>query len=156
MGELHLRTGFRRPARSSASGNAPRASARRCKSGMGRFGLNTLRRACRNLDRLPRRGTASSLWRMSSRMPYWHSMEMTKSRSVKPVVWIGSSKSDLAWFPEDVIGCALSIAAKRRLRMFGGARRCCNQNSRSEFLILVPGTAAINWHRKANQWTFIS
>jgi hypothetical protein len=29
-------------------------------------------------------------------------MEMTKSPSVKPLVWIGSTRSDLASFPEDV------------------------------------------------------
>lgn len=51
--------------------------------------------------------------------------------SIKPVVWIGSSKSDLSSFPEDVkdaIGYALYIAQRggkhahaKPLRGFGGA-----------------------------------
>jgi phage-related protein len=58
-------------------------------------------------------------------------MEMTTSRSIKPVVWIGSSRSDLTSFPEDVkdaIGYALYIAQcggkhvdAKPLRGFGGA-----------------------------------
>ena len=51
--------------------------------------------------------------------------------SIKPVVWIGSSRSDLSSFPEDVkdtIGYALYIAQRggkhadaKPLRRFGGA-----------------------------------
>ena len=58
-------------------------------------------------------------------------MEMTASPSLKPVVWIGSSRSDLASFPEDVkdsIGYAIYIAQRggkhadaKPLRGFGGA-----------------------------------
>jgi len=58
-------------------------------------------------------------------------MEMTTSRSIKPVVWIGSSRADLASFPEDVkdaIGYALYIAQgggkhadAKPLHGFGGA-----------------------------------
>jgi phage-related protein len=57
-------------------------------------------------------------------------MEMT-TESIKPVVWIGSSRSDLASFPEDVkdaVGYALYIAQRggkhadaKPLRGFGGA-----------------------------------
>ncbi len=57
-------------------------------------------------------------------------MEFTAS-SIKPVVWIGSSRSDLASFPEDVkdaIGYALYIAqcggkhtSAKPLKGFGGA-----------------------------------
>jgi len=53
------------------------------------------------------------------------------SRGIKPVVWIGSSRTDLASFPEDVkdaIGYALYIAQRggkhgdaKPLRGFGGA-----------------------------------
>ena len=42
-------------------------------------------------------------------------MELTASPSIKPVVWIGSSRTDLASFPEDVkdaIGHALYIAQR--------------------------------------------
>jgi len=58
-------------------------------------------------------------------------MEMATSPTIKPVVWIGSSRSDLASFPEDVkdaIGYALYIAQRggrhgdaKPLRGFGGA-----------------------------------
>lgn len=58
-------------------------------------------------------------------------MEMTTSPSIKPVVWIGSTKADLTSFPEDVkdgIGYALYIAQRggkhadtKALRGFGGA-----------------------------------
>lgn len=58
-------------------------------------------------------------------------MEMTTSSAIKPVVWIGSSKSDLASFPGDVkdaIGYALYIAQRggkhadaKPLRGFAGA-----------------------------------
>jgi phage-related protein len=58
-------------------------------------------------------------------------MEMTESPSIKPVVWIGSTKADLTSFPEDVkdaIGYALYIAQRggkhadaKPLRGFGGA-----------------------------------
>jgi len=58
-------------------------------------------------------------------------MEMTTSPTIKPVVWIGSSKAGLASFPEDVkdaIGYALYIAQRggkhadaKPLRGFGGA-----------------------------------
>jgi phage-related protein len=57
-------------------------------------------------------------------------MEMT-TPIIKPVVWIGSSRSDLASFPEDVkdaVGYALYIAQRgekhadaKPLRGFGGA-----------------------------------
>jgi phage-related protein len=57
-------------------------------------------------------------------------MEMT-TETIKPVVWIGSSRSDLASFPEDVkdaVGYALYIAQRggkhadaKPLRGFGGA-----------------------------------
>jgi phage-related protein len=57
-------------------------------------------------------------------------MEMTTS-SIKPVVWIGSSRSHLASFPEDVkdaVGYALYIAQRggkhadaKPLKGFGGA-----------------------------------
>ena len=53
------------------------------------------------------------------------------TESIKPVVWIGSSRSDLASFPEDVkdaVGYALYIAQRggkhadaKPLRGFGGA-----------------------------------
>ncbi len=42
-------------------------------------------------------------------------MEVTTSPSIRPVVWIGSTKADLASFPEDVkdaIGYALYIAQR--------------------------------------------
>ena len=58
-------------------------------------------------------------------------MEMIESPSIKPVVWIGSTKADLTSFPEDVkdsIGYALYIAQRggkhagaKPLRGFGGA-----------------------------------
>jgi phage-related protein len=58
-------------------------------------------------------------------------MEMTELPSIKPVVWIGSSRADIASFPEDVkdaIGYALYIAQRgekhaeaKPLRGFGGA-----------------------------------
>ncbi len=58
-------------------------------------------------------------------------MEMTASPSIKPVVWIGSARADLASFPEEVkdaIGYALYIAQRggkhadaKPLRGFGGA-----------------------------------
>jgi phage-related protein len=58
-------------------------------------------------------------------------LEMTASRSIKPVAWIGSARADLASFPEDVkdvIGYALYIAQSggkhtdaKPLRGFGGA-----------------------------------
>ena len=58
-------------------------------------------------------------------------MEMNEPPSTKPVVWIGSSRSDLASFPEDVkdgIGYALYIAQRggkhadaKPLHGFGGA-----------------------------------
>ena len=58
-------------------------------------------------------------------------MEMTESPGIKPVVWIGSSRTDLASFPEDVkdaIGYALYIAQRggkhadaKPLRGFGSA-----------------------------------
>jgi phage-related protein len=58
-------------------------------------------------------------------------MNMAASASVKPVVWIGSSKRDLASFPDDVkdaFGYALYIAQQggkhhdaKPLRGFGGA-----------------------------------
>jgi len=58
-------------------------------------------------------------------------MKMTESPGIKPVVWIGSSRTDLASFPEDVkdaIGYALYIAQRggkhadaKPLRGFGSA-----------------------------------
>ncbi len=58
-------------------------------------------------------------------------MEMNQPPSVKPVVWVGSSRSHLASFPEDVkdaIGYALYIAQRggkhanaKPLKGFGGA-----------------------------------
>ena len=58
-------------------------------------------------------------------------MEMTETRGIKPVVWIGGSRTDLASFPEDVkdaIGYALYIAQRggkhadaKPLRGFGSA-----------------------------------
>ena len=58
-------------------------------------------------------------------------MEMIELPSIKPVVWIGSTKADLSSFPEDVkdaIGYALYIAQRggkhadaKPLRGFGGA-----------------------------------
>jgi len=58
-------------------------------------------------------------------------MEMKEPPSVKPVVWIGNSRADLAYFPEDVkdaMGYALYIAQRggkhadaKPLRGFGGA-----------------------------------
>lgn len=58
-------------------------------------------------------------------------MEMDAPPSVKPVVWIGSSRPDLTSFPEDVkdaIGYALYIAQRggkhadaKPLKGFGGA-----------------------------------
>ena len=58
-------------------------------------------------------------------------MEMTEPQGVKPVVWIGSARTDLASFPEDVkyaIGYALYIAQRggkhadaKPLRGFGSA-----------------------------------
>jgi phage-related protein len=58
-------------------------------------------------------------------------MEMTELPSIKPVVWIASTKADLSSFPEDVkdtIGYALYIAQRggkhadaKPLRGFGGA-----------------------------------
>ncbi len=57
-------------------------------------------------------------------------MEMTASPSIKPVVWIGSTRADLASFPEEVkdaIGYALYVAQRggkhadaKPLRGFGG------------------------------------
>lgn len=58
-------------------------------------------------------------------------MEVSAPPSLRPVVWIGSSRSDLASFPEDVkdsIGYAIYIAQRggkhadaKPLRGFGGA-----------------------------------
>jgi phage-related protein len=58
-------------------------------------------------------------------------MKLIASPSIKPVVWIGSTRADLASFPEDVkdaIGYALYIAQRgekhpdaKPLRGFGGA-----------------------------------
>lgn len=58
-------------------------------------------------------------------------MEETRTSSIKPVVWIGNSRADLASFPEDVkdaMGYALYIAQRggkhpdaKPLRGFGGA-----------------------------------
>src|ERR1700733_16332947 len=58
-------------------------------------------------------------------------MKLIASLSVKPVAWIGSTRADLASFPEDVkdaIGYALYIAQRgekhpdvKPLRGFGGA-----------------------------------
>lgn len=58
-------------------------------------------------------------------------MEMAKSSGMKSVVWIGSSRSDLASFPDDVkdaVGYALYIAQRggkhadaKPVRGFGGA-----------------------------------
>lgn len=58
-------------------------------------------------------------------------MEKTATPSIKPVVWIGSSRADLASFPEDVkdaIGYALYIAQRggkhpdaKPLRGFGSS-----------------------------------
>jgi phage-related protein len=58
-------------------------------------------------------------------------MKMATLPSIKPVVWIGSAKADLATFPEDVkdsIGFALYVAQQggkhadaKPLRGFGGA-----------------------------------
>ena len=58
-------------------------------------------------------------------------MERRGSSSIKPVVWIGSSRSDLAAFPEDVkdaIGYSLYIVQRggkhghaKPLKGFGGA-----------------------------------
>src|SRR6266851_194783 len=58
-------------------------------------------------------------------------MKMIASPSIKPVVWIGSTRIDLASFPEDVkdaIGYALYVAQRggkhpdaKPLRGFGGA-----------------------------------
>ena len=58
-------------------------------------------------------------------------MKLIASLSIKPVVWIGSTRADLAPFPEDVkdaIGYALYIAQRgekhpdaKPLRGFGGA-----------------------------------
>lgn len=58
-------------------------------------------------------------------------MEMTELPGIKPVVWIGRSRTDLASFPEDVkdaTGYALYIAQRggkhadaKPLRGFGGA-----------------------------------
>jgi len=58
-------------------------------------------------------------------------MEMTELPGIKPVVWIGRSRTDLASFPEDVkdaIGYALYIAQRggkhadaKPLRGFGSA-----------------------------------
>lgn len=60
-----------------------------------------------------------------------HNMEMTALSSTKPVVWIGSTRADLASFPEDAkdaVGYALYIAQRggkhgdaKPLRGFGGA-----------------------------------
>jgi phage-related protein len=58
-------------------------------------------------------------------------MKMTELPGIKPVVWIGRSRTDLAFFPEDVkdaIGYALYIAQRggkhadaKPLRGFGSA-----------------------------------
>ena len=55
-------------------------------------------------------------------------MEIIASPSIKPVVWIGSTRADLASFPEDAMGYALYIAQRggkhadaKPLRGFGGA-----------------------------------
>ena len=58
-------------------------------------------------------------------------MKLIASLSIKPVAWIGSTRADLASFPEDVkdaIGYALYIAQRgekhpdaKPLRGFGGA-----------------------------------
>ncbi len=58
-------------------------------------------------------------------------METAASPSIKPVVWIGSTRADLASFPEEVkdaIGYALYVAQRggkhadaKPLRGFGGA-----------------------------------
>jgi phage-related protein len=58
-------------------------------------------------------------------------MEMTVRLAIKPVIWIGSTKADLASFPEEVkdaIGYALYVAQQggkhadaKPLRGFGGA-----------------------------------
>jgi phage-related protein len=58
-------------------------------------------------------------------------MEMKASLRIKPVIWIGSSRADLASFPEEVkdaIGYALYVAQQggkhpdaKPLRGFGGA-----------------------------------
>jgi len=58
-------------------------------------------------------------------------MEVIASPNIKPVVWIGSAKADLASFPEEVkdaIGYALYVAQRggkhvdaKPLRGFGGA-----------------------------------
>src|SRR2546430_14568784 len=54
-------------------------------------------------------------------------MEIIASPSIKPVVWIGSTRADLASFPEDAMGYALYIAQRggkhaeaKPLRGFGG------------------------------------
>src|SRR5205807_6135523 len=39
-------------------------------------------------------------------------MEIIASPSIKPVVWIGSTRADLASFPEDAMGYALYIAQR--------------------------------------------
>jgi phage-related protein len=55
-------------------------------------------------------------------------MEMTELPGIKPVVWIGRSRTDLASFQEDAIGYALYIAQRggkhadaKPLRGFGSA-----------------------------------
>jgi len=55
-------------------------------------------------------------------------MEIIASPSIKPVVWIGTTRADLASFPEDAMGYALYIAQRggkhaeaKPLRGFGGA-----------------------------------
>ena len=60
-----------------------------------------------------------------------HNIEMSSAPSIRPVVWIGSTRADLASFPEDVkdaIGYALYIAQlggkhadTKPLHGFGGA-----------------------------------
>src|SRR6266851_439538 len=62
---------------------------------------------------------------------FGHNMNMPASPSLKPVVWIGSSKTNLATFPEEVkdaIGFALYVAQQggkhrdaKPLQGFGGA-----------------------------------
>jgi phage-related protein len=58
-------------------------------------------------------------------------MEMTASPSIKPVIWIGSTRADVASFPEEVkgaVGYALYVAQQggkhsdaKPLKGFGGA-----------------------------------
>lgn len=63
--------------------------------------------------------------------PFRHNIAITTSPSIKPVVWIASTRSDLASFPEevkDIIGYALYVAQcggkhsdAKPLHGFGGA-----------------------------------